>query len=62
MWFQQAIEAGYVTDLRWCDTKVCLAYMLTKAGSPLTDTVREIVQTGKMIDLNQTFKQNQMST
>ena len=56
MWFQQAMEAQYITELRWCDTKVCVADMLTKAGSSLTDTVREKVQTGRMIDLTETFK------
>ena len=43
-------------SLRWCDTKVCVADMLTKKGSSLTGTAMKILQTGNMIDLSQRGK------
>ena len=41
-----------VNDIKWCDTKVCVADILTKKSAPLTKTVMQILETNKMIDLS----------
>ena len=53
---KQMLDSGAVSGLRWCDTKVCVADMLTKKGSSLTPVAMKILQTGNMIDLSERNK------
>ena len=55
---KQALDARWINTIRWCDTKVCLADILTKPGAPLTRTVLEIMKTNKMIDLSVSVKKS----
>ena len=48
---QENIASGYVKDLYWCPTRVCMPDMLTKEGSSLKDNVLEVLETGKMFGL-----------
>ena len=45
-----------VKSIRWCDTKVCVADILTKKAAPLTKAVVDILKTNIMIDLNKSEK------
>ena len=53
---KQLLDSRALSSLRWCDTKVCIADMLTKKGSPLTPIAMEMIRTGKMIDLSEREK------
>ena len=55
-YMKQCLDAKMITSMRWCDTKVCLADVLTKTSSPLIKSVMKILATGRMIDLNWTDK------
>ena len=50
-WFKQCLASHWIDEFRWCDTRSCLADMLTKAGSPLTNVVRQILRTSEFIVL-----------
>ena len=47
-WMKQCQDAKQIENMRWCDTDVCLADMLTKAGSKLTDKAVSVIQTNKI--------------
>ena len=49
---KQCLDSKMVHSMRWCDTKVCLADVMTKRGSCLTSTLMNILKTNKMIDLS----------
>ena len=49
-WFKQCLESRMVKEINWCDTEVCLADILTKSGSKLTDKVLEVIRGNEMID------------
>ena len=53
---KQMLDAKMISSMRWCDTKVCVADMLTKSGSPLTKPVMNILRSNKMIDLSKSDK------
>ena len=53
---KQTLDAKMVTNIRWIDTKVCLADVLTKSGSNLITTVIDVLKTNKMIDLDYSEK------
>ena len=55
-YMKQCLDAKMINSIRWCDTKVCLADVLTKASSPLIKIIMDILSTGKLIDLNWTNK------
>ena len=48
---KQALDSGMIRSIRWCNTKVCLADILTKKASSLTKCVTEILKTNEMINL-----------
>ena len=48
---KQMLDANMVRNIRWCDTDVMVADVLTKAGAPLTEVVRSVMETNEMIDL-----------
>ena len=48
---KQTLDSSMVKSIRWCNTKVCIADILTKKASPLTKTVMKILQTNRMINL-----------
>ena len=48
---KQMLDAKMIKRIRWCDTDVMVADILTKAGAPLTEVVRNIMETNQMIDL-----------
>ena len=50
-WMKQSLESWQVNELRWCDTNVCLADILTKTGVKLTEMVMKILQDNDTIDL-----------
>ena len=45
-----------VKEINWCDTEVCLADILTKSGSKLTEKVLEVIRENVMIDLRYSKK------
>ena len=53
---KQMLDSKMINSMRWCDTKVCVADMLTKSGSPLTVPVMNILSSNTMIDLSKTNK------
>ena len=55
-YMKQTLDSKMIHSIRWCDTKVCLADVLTKRGSNLTSTFMQVLKTNKMIDLNWTDK------
>ena len=48
---KQTLDSGMIRSIRWCNTKVCIADILTKKASSLTKSVMEILNTNKMINL-----------
>ena len=57
-YLKQCMDARMVRNVRWCDTNVCLADIFTKSSAPLIDTVLEIVESNKLINLNRAKKRN----
>ena len=55
---KQAIDCKMVNNLRWVDTDVCLADILTKTSSKLTSTVMDILKTNRMINLDYSEKKS----
>ena len=55
-WIKQCLDASQLEKITWCDTDVCLADMLTKSGSRLTDRSMEVIHGNKMIDLSYSKK------
>ena len=55
-WIKQMMDAGCVSDLRWCDTQVCLSDALTKPGSRLAPVLLDIWRSGNMIDISYSRK------
>ena len=53
---KQMMDAGMVDKLTWCDSRVCVADILTKSGAPLTDEVLRMLRENTMIDLSERFK------
>ena len=51
-----------VNTIKWVDTKVCVADILTKpARNVLTSKVMDIIKTGNMLDLSWTNKKSKIS-
>ena len=48
---KDAKNCKWVDEFRWVDTNQCVADMLTKPGSKLVDTVRQVMKTGQMFKL-----------
>ena len=58
---KQMLDSQMVNTMRWVDTNVCVADILTKPGRGLlTNQVMEIMRTGNMIDLNWTNKKSKI--
>ena len=55
-WMKQMLDAGAISNIRWCDTCVCVSDAFTKPGSKLNPILIEIFRTGKMIDLSYSTK------
>ena len=55
-WMKQMLDSKAITNIRWCDTCVCVSDAFTKPGSKLNQTLVEIFKTGKMIDLSYSTK------
>ena len=53
---KQMMDANMVSKFSWCDTKVCLADVLTKPGAPLTRTVLDVLRSNQLIDMQFTDK------
>ena len=51
-WIKQVLDSGAVQSIRWCDTCVCVSDAFTKPGSKLNQTLVDIFQSGRMIDLS----------
>ena len=49
-WMKQMLDSRMVSSLRWVDTKLCVADILTKTSDPLTETVMSINGSGQMIE------------
>ena len=47
---KQMLDSHMIKEIRWCDTKLMLADVLTKTGAPLTDVVRQVMETNRMIE------------
>ena len=59
---KQMLDSQMVNNIRWVDTEVCVADILTKpARSVLTSKVMDIMRTGRMLDLNWTNKKSKLS-
>ena len=58
-WMKQCLESNMLDGIYWCDTDVCLADMLTKSGSKLTDITMEIIKENRMIDIGFSKKKSQ---
>ena len=59
---KQMLDSHMVNTIRWVDTEVCVADILTKpARSVLTAKVMDIMKTGLMLDLNWTNKKSKIS-
>ena len=41
-----------INEVKWCDTDVCLADIMTKSGSKLTRTALEVVRNDMMVNLS----------
>ena len=48
---KQMLDAKMLNSIRWCDTHVMVADVLTKAGAPLTEVFRDMMTHNKLIDL-----------
>ena len=57
---KQSLDSKMVNSIRWCDTKVCLADVLTKKGSNLTALLMKVLKTNEMIDLSWTDKKGKL--
>ena len=57
-WIKQMVDSGYINNIRWCDTNVCLSDALTKPGSKLASVLLEVCSSGRMIDLKFSKKKN----
>ena len=55
-WAKEMCDAGCISEMRWCDTRVCLAGALTKPGSMTSDALLNVCRTGNMINLRETDK------
>ena len=55
-YMKQMLDSKMIKSLRWCDTNVCVADILTKRGSPLTAKVMGILHSNEMVDLSRHFK------
>jgi hypothetical protein len=55
-WIKQMMDSGAVSNMRWCDTCVCLSDAFTKPGSRLNQTLLEVFRTGNMINLSYSTK------
>ena len=53
---KQMLDSGMIKEIRWCDTRFMLADVLTKAGAPLTEAVRQVMETNKMLTTEDTEK------
>ena len=49
---KQMLDAQMVSSIRWCDTHVMVADVLTKAGAPLTEVVRDMMKNNELISLD----------
>ena len=41
-----------ITEVRWCDTDVCLADIMTKSGLKLTQLALEVISNNMMVNLS----------
>ena len=56
---KQMLDSQMINTIKWVDTEVCVADILTKpARCVLTAKVMEVLKTGKMIDLSRSSKKN----
>ena len=53
---KQMLDSKWLNRVRWCETKSCVADILTKSGSPLVLSVMKILETNKMIVLQSNRK------
>ena len=47
-----------VKEVKWCDTEVCLADILTKSGSKLTEKALDVLRNNEMVDLTFSREKN----
>ena len=47
---KDAKACKWVSKMRWVDTNLCVADMMTKTGSKLVEKTMEVLKTGKMFD------------
>ena len=56
---KQMLDSEMVNTIRWVDTNVCVADILTKpARCVLTSEVMDVLKSGNMINLNWTDKKS----
>ena len=53
---KDAKASNWVEEMRWVDTNLCVADMMTKAGSKLSDKTMEVIKSGTMFDTRQEMK------
>lgn len=47
---KDAIASNWVSEMRWVDTNLCMADMMTKAGTKIEEKVMEVLRTGNMFN------------
>ena len=47
---KDAKASNWVTEMRWVDTNLCMADMMTKSGSKLVDKTMAVMRSGNMFD------------
>jgi len=57
-WFKQCLDSKMVKEVKWCDTEVCLADILTKSGSKLTEKALDLLRNNEMVDLTFSREKN----
>ena len=55
-WVKQCMDSNWLQEVRWCDTKLIPADMLTKAGLPIVRNVMEMMKTGRLWNLKERVK------
>ena len=59
---KQMLDSQMINTIKWIDTEVCVADILTKpARCILTAKVMDVLRTGKMIDLNWSSKKSKLA-
>ena len=60
-YMKQMLDSQFINTIRWVDTDVCVADILTKpTRSAITARVMDVMKTGKMIDLSWTSKKSKL--